>query len=180
MNTTIVDVLIQNIKTDQELLEQTDTKIEQAKEEKRTIVDRLKDYRRDISVMLKYADSKQHQKIEALGFDLSQADRGLNPVASFALDAVMKVKDNQIENGELYEAYVKSCKEKKQEPVNYTEFNIKCRSLFNTQRLLRKKGTDPKNSRSDMICLNGRVTPAVGKKDDHTSKTKEKNGQVSK
>ena len=30
-------------------------------------------------------------------------------------------------------------------------------SLFNTQRLLRKKGKDPKNSREDIISLNGRV-----------------------
>jgi hypothetical protein len=31
--------------------------------------------------------------------------------------------------------------------------------LFNTQRLLRKKGTDPKSSRTDIISLNGRVMP---------------------
>jgi len=44
---------------------------------------------------------------------------------------------------------------------NYTEFNTKCRSLFNTQRLLRKKGKDPKPSRSDVIYLNTRVvTPS--------------------
>ena len=39
----------------------------------------------------------------------------------------------------------------------YSAFNIKCRSLFNTQRLLRKKGKDPKSSREDIISLNGRV-----------------------
>lgn len=48
--------------------------------------------------------------------------------------------------------------------MNYTEFNIKCRSLFNTQRLLRKKGSDPKSSRTDIISLNGRVlTPHAEK-----------------
>ena len=62
-----------------------------------------------------------------------------------------------MENGKLYDAYTKVIKAKKQEPVNYTEFNIKCRSLFNTQRLLRKKGKDAKNSREDIISLNGRV-----------------------
>lgn len=179
MNATIVDVLIENIKTDQELLEQTDAQIEKAKDEKRTIVDRLKDYRRDISVMMKYADETQRQKIEALGFNLSETDRGLNPVASFALDAVMKAKDNQIENGELYEAYTKSCKDRKQEPVNYTEFNIKCRSLFNTQRLLRKKGKDAKNSREDIISLNGRPIKSAAKNESATAKVKT-DGQVSK
>ena len=82
----------------------------------------------------------------------------------------MKAKNNQIENGELYEAYAKSCKDKKQEPVKYTEFNIKCRSLFNTQRLLRKKGKDSKNSREDIISLNGRIiekTPVNPTKDDN-------------
>lgn len=59
INATIVDVLIENIKTDQMLLEQTDAKIETAKDEKKAVVDRLKDYRRDISVLLKYADDSQ-------------------------------------------------------------------------------------------------------------------------
>ncbi|MCH2491117.1 MAG: hypothetical protein MK211_13320 [Flavobacteriales bacterium] len=175
MNATIVDVLIGNIKTDQELLEQTDRKIEQAKDEKRTIVDRLKDYRRDISVMLKYADQGQQKKIETLGFNLLETNRGLNPVASFALETVMKAKDNQIENGELYEAYATSCKEKKQEPVIYTEFNIKCQSLLNTQRLLRKKGKDAKCSREDIISLNGQVKAPIEKSSCKRSKTIEKN-----
>jgi len=153
---TIVDVLIENIKTDQMLLEQTDAKIETAKDEKKAVVDRLKDYRRDISVLLKYADDSQQKKIEVLGFDLSEAERGLNAIASTVLDIIMKAKDNQLSNIELYDAYVKSLKNK-EEAVNYTEFNIKCRSLFNTQRLLRKKGKDPKSSREDIISLNGRV-----------------------
>ena len=153
MNATIVDVLIENIKTDQVLLEQTETKMETIKDEKRIIVDRLKDYKRDVTVLLKYADDAQQKKIQALGFDLSESERGLNPIASSALDIIMKVKDNQLSNVELYNAYVKSLKNK-DEAVNYTEFNIKCRSLFNTQRLLRKKGKDSKSSKEDIISLN--------------------------
>ncbi len=156
MNATIVDVLIENIKTDQVLLEQTETKMETVKDEKRIIVDRLKDYKRDVTVMLKYADDAQQKKIEALGFDLSESERGLNSIASSALDIIMKVKDNQLSNAELYNAYVKSLKNE-DEAVNYTEFNIKCRSLFNTQRLLRKKSKDSKSSKEDIISLNGRV-----------------------
>jgi|TARA_B110000037_G_scaffold8373_1_gene8999 hypothetical protein len=167
---TIVDVLIENIKTDQMLLEQTDAKIETAKDEKKAVVDRLKDYRRDISVLLKYADDSQQKKIEALGFDLSEAERGLNTVASTVLDIIMKAKDNQMSNAQLYDAYVKSLKNK-DEAVNYTEFNIKCRSLFNTQRLLRKKGADPKSSREDIISLNGRVIESkINDKQNTTSK----------
>jgi hypothetical protein len=179
MNASIVDVLIENIKTDQQLLEQVDNQIETAKSEKRTIADRLKNHRKDIEVILKYADEAQQEKLKALGFDFSESSNGLNPVASFALDAVMKAKNNQIENGELYEVYAKSCKDKKQEPVNYTEFNIKCRSLFNTQRLLRKKGKDAKSSREDIISLNGRPIKPAAKDKPSTAKAKA-DGQVSK
>jgi hypothetical protein len=152
----IVDVLIENIKTDQALLEQTETQIEKTKEEKRDIVARLKDYRKDVSVLLKYADDERRKQIEDLGFDFSESENGLNPVASLVLDIIVKAKGNQVTNAELYDAYVKSLKNK-EDAVNYTAFNIKCRSLFNTQRLLRKKGKDPKSSRDDIISLNGRV-----------------------
>jgi len=155
-DTSIVDVLIENIKTDQALLVQTEAQIEKAKEEKRDVVARLKDYRKDVSVLLKYADEERRKQIEDLGFDFSETENGLNPVASLVLDIVMKEKSNQLTNAELYEAYVKTFKNK-EDAFNYTEFNIKCRSLFNTQRLLRKKGKDPKSSREDIISLNGRV-----------------------
>ncbi len=157
MNTTsIVDVLIENIKTDQELLSETLQRIEKEKQEKREITERLKDYQKDVSVLLKYADQSQQNKIEELGLDLSRSERGINPIASVALDIVMKSKGNQLTNGELYDTYKKSLK-KQADGVSYTEFNIKCRTLFNTQRLLRKKGKDPKSSRDDLISLNGRV-----------------------
>ncbi len=158
MNASIVDTLIENIKTDQELLTQSEKQIEEAKESKRVVVDRLKDYRRDVSVLLKYADETQQKKIEELGFDFSESERGLNPVASLALDILMKVKGNQMTNGKLYEAYVKTFKDES-DAFNYTEFNIKCRSLFNTQRLLREKGKDDTSSRDNIISINGRVTP---------------------
>lgn len=156
-NANIVDILIENIKTDQNLLSGVDAKIEEAKEEKRTVVNRLKDYHKDVSVLLKYADDSKKKELEDLGFDFSESQRGLNPVASAALDIIMNTKGNELTNIQLYDAYVKSLKNK-DEAVNYTEFNIKCRSLFNTQRLLRKKGSDPKSSRTDIISLNGRIT----------------------
>ena len=155
----IVDVLIENIKTDQALLEQTEVQIEKAKDEKREVVARLKDYRKDVSVLLKYADDERRKQIEELGFDFSETENGLNPVASLVLDTIVKAKDNQLTNTELYDAYSKTVKNEN-ERLSYTEFNIKCRSLFNTQRLLRKKGKDPKSSRDDVISLNGRVEPS--------------------
>ena len=164
-NSNIVDILIENIKTDQTLLNQTETKIEEAKEEKRTIVNRLKDYHKDVSVLLKYADDSKKKELEDLGFDFSETERGLNPIATKVYDIIVKAKGNQLTNAELYDVYAKSLKNK-DEAVNYTEFNIKCRSLFNTQRLLRKKGSDPKSSRTDIISLNGRVLKPHAEKPD--------------
>lgn len=162
-NSNIVESLIQNIKEDQKLLEQADKEIEIAKDNKRVIGDRLKDYRKDILVLQKYANEKQLAKIEELGLDLSESSRSMNSVATTVLDIIMKVKDNKLTNAELYYEYVASLKNK-DEAVNYTEFNIKCRSLFNSQRLLRKKGNDPKSSRADIISLNGRVPESKEKK----------------
>ena len=127
-----------------------DAKIESAREEKRTVLNRLKEYRRDVSVLLKYADDKQQKKIQELGFDLSEPERGLNPVATIALDIVMNAQDHTISNGELYTAYTKTLDDGVK-AVSYTEFNIKCRSLFNTGRLQRTKGNNLKNSREDII-----------------------------
>jgi hypothetical protein len=155
-NTSIVGILIENIRADQELLVATETKISEAKEEKQAITDRLKEYRRDVSVLLKYADEKHRKQIEELGFDFSESERGINPVASVAFDIILRAKENQMTNGALYNAYVATFKNK-DDAFDYTQFNIKCRSLFNTQRLLRTKGKDPKSSRDDLISLNGRV-----------------------
>lgn len=153
-NASIVDVLIENIKTDQALYDQTEVEQTKVREKKAAIKERLKGYRKDISVLLKYADEDKRKELEELGFDFSESERGLNPVASIAMDVVMKAKGNKLPNGELYDAYVKTFKNS-EDAFNYTEFNIKCRSLFNTQRLLRTKSKGG-SSRDDIISLNGR------------------------
>ena len=152
----IVDVLIENIKVDQKLLEESEAKIEKAKVEKRNLISRLKDYRKDVSVLLKYADDSRMKQIEELGIELTDSSNGLNSTASLVLDLIMKAKENQLTNGALYETYCNSIKNE-HDRLSYTEFNIKCRSLFNTQRLLRKKGKNPKSSRDDIISLNGKL-----------------------
>lgn len=155
-DSSIVDVLIENIKADRKLLEDSEAQIEKAKENKRNVLSRLKDYRKDLSVLMKYADDDRKKKIEELGFELADSSSGLNPTASLVLDLIMKAKENQLTNDELYQAYSNSI-DNEHDRLSYTEFNIKCRSLFNTQRLLRKKGKDPKSSRDDIISLNGKV-----------------------
>ncbi|MCI5051016.1 MAG: hypothetical protein MRY57_01800 [Candidatus Pacebacteria bacterium] len=159
-NANIVDILIGNIKEDQMLLNVLEARIEEAKNEKRAIVSRLKEYQKDITVLLKYADNGKKKELEALGFDFSETDRGMNSVASKAYEIITNAKGNKLTNDELYTAYVDSLKDK-DTAVNYTEFNIKCRTLFNTQRLLRKKGKDLKSSRDDIISLNGPVLKSL-------------------
>lgn len=168
-NNTIIDVLIGNIKTDQELLDAAEQQIENEREAKREIADRLKDYRRDVSVLLKYANDSQREKIKSLGFDFTGAEKGLNPVASLAFDLILKANDKQMTNQALYQAYVKSFKNP-EDAFSYTEFNIKCRPLFNTQRLLRIKGKDPKSSKDDIIRLNAATKKLPSKKSDNESK----------
>jgi hypothetical protein len=175
MNASIVDVLIENIKTDQSLLQEVEAKIETAKDEKQEIVNRQKEQQKDMATLLKYADETQQAKITELGFEFSEPQKNVNTIAAVAFDIIIKAKDNQMTNGDLYDGYVKSCKDKKEDFVNYSAFNIKCRSLFNTQKLLRKKGADPKSSRADIISLNGRVKPAVRQElNDLSKKTSEK------
>ena len=156
-NANVIDVLIESIKSDQELLISNDKQMEILKEERKEVANRLKGYRTDVTVLLKYADEKHKEQIEALGLDLSEStSQSMNLVANLVMEIVMKAKDNTLTNGALYEAYVQAQKSP-EEAVNYTEFNIKCRTLFNTQRLLRSKGKDATNSREDIISLNGRV-----------------------
>jgi hypothetical protein len=167
MNASIVDVLIENIQIDQGLLQEVEAKITTLKDEKQEIVNRQKEQQKDIATLLKYADEKQQQKIEELGFDFSEEKRSTNTVASTAFEIILKAKDNQMTNGDLYDGYVKSCKDKSEVAEKYSAFNIKCRSLFNTQKLLRKKGADPKSSREDIISLNGRALPKEEKVETH-------------
>jgi len=150
----IVDVLIQNITIDQALLQEADQKIAEAKEEKAEVVDRLKDYRKEIAVIAKYATDEQKEKIEALGFNSVDSSNSLNTVASLAFDLIVKAKDYKLTNLEWYNAYVASF-DKKEDALNYTAFNIKCRPLFNSQRLIRKKSGGV-SSHDDVISLNGR------------------------
>lgn len=155
-NVSIVDVLIENIITDQGLLEEAEVRIETAKNEKSIVVSRMKEHQKDISVVMKYADDSQRKKLEAIGFDFSESNKGMNEVASKVMDIIMKHKEHTMKNGDIFNEYVATFK-KSTDAVNYTEFNIKCRSLFNSQRLMRTKGKDVKNTREDIISLNGSI-----------------------
>lgn len=152
-STNPIENLIQFIKEDQELLETANENIEKAKTEKRDITDRLKDSRRDVATLYKYATPDQKALLDELGFDMEQSSHGLNSVAQTALDILAKSK-KQLTNEELYNEYVASLGVG-EEPVNYTQFNIKLRSPLNTQLIVKKVVDDGQGSRTDLIYLNG-------------------------
>lgn len=174
--TSIVDVLIENIQTDQNFLQEVETKMNTLKDEKQTIVNRLKEQHKDLSVLSKYADEPQQAKIKELGFDIAEPQKSINTVANVAFDLIIKAKDNKLTNGAWYEEYVKSLP-KNEEALKYSAFNIKCRTLFNTQKLIRTKSKDVTSSRKDIISLNGQVRPAAKEK---TSKPNQKDDKSAK
>ncbi len=153
----MINVLIENIKTDLSILEEVDQQLEPLQQQKKEVMDRMKDHKQDVSVLIKYADDESKEELESLGFVLPYTG-GLNPVASIALELIMKSKDKKLTNDALFKAYEKVSKEREEEPVGYSDFNIKCRPLYNSQKLIRTKGKDPKSSRDDIISLNGSLS----------------------
>lgn len=148
-----MESIIENIKKDQVLLEEKEFLIKEAKADKQDIVQRLKDYRKDLTVFLKYATKEQKQEIEALGFVIDDGTPRMNEVAQITLDIMTQKK--KLTNNELYESYAKVVSERKLIPEKYTAFNIKIRGLFNRQILIRTKGSDETSSREDIVTLNG-------------------------
>lgn len=145
-----MDALIEAIKADQIELEALNKTLEETKENKREVVDRLKDSRKDLDVFMKYATEEQQKKVEALGFNLKTTEPGMNSVSQIVMDIMTEKK--KLTNGELYKAYVEALP-KGTEAENYTQFNIKMRSCFNRQLVTREKVERAKNSRDDMITL---------------------------
>lgn len=145
-----IDAVIERITADQVELETINKTLDEAKESKREIVDRLKGSRKDLEVLLKYATDEQKEKVEELGFGTATVNRSFNNVAQIVIDVMTEKK--KMTNGELYKAYVEELPEGA-EAQNYTQFNIKMRSCFNRELLTREKVDGAKNSRDDMIIL---------------------------
>lgn len=153
-NDGILDRVIANITEDQSALNEQNELIDNAKSYKREIQDRLRDSKRDLVTFVKYANPEQLQRLKDLGIDADDLGHGLNKVAELAFDIISKTPKGEMTNGALYEAYAKSFKNK-DDAFNYTEFNIKCRTLFNSQRLIRVEPKDAKSSRDHVIRING-------------------------
>lgn len=73
---------------------------------------------------------------------------------------LFNAKDYKLSNEAWHEAYLKTLSVNDKQ-ISYTEFNIKCRSLFNTNKVHRTKGADSKSSKDDVISLNGKPVSKV-------------------
>jgi len=150
----LLDRVISNITEDQKALDEQNELIESAKSYKREIIDRIKDSRRDLIAFAKYASDEQLEIIKSLNIDLENSGQGLSNIAQLVLDILQKQPKGLMNNGDLYTAYLNSLSDK-DATCTYTAFNIKCRSLFNSQRLLKSESKDSKSSREDIISING-------------------------
>ncbi len=157
----MIDSLIENIKNDRAFLEKIEEKIFLSKEERKEILDRLKEYYADIHVFVKYMDEEQQAKLDELELDIKNSKvRVTNIVSAVAFDILVKAKDYKLSNVEWHEAYLKTLSSDDKQ-ISYTAFNIKCRSLFNTNKVTRTKGADSKSSKDDVISLNGKPVSEV-------------------
>ncbi|MFT6502931.1 MAG: hypothetical protein ACJASQ_003063 [Crocinitomicaceae bacterium] len=149
-----LDAVIANITADKLLLTEKNTVIEKAKEEKKIVENRIKEYRKDLSVFIKYATEEQVAQIEELGLDVSETSSkgALNPFSQIALDALTEAKGNKMTNGKLYDAYIDSLG-KEEEAETYSIFNVKLRQLFSQGRIVKKQIDPTKPSRDDIISL---------------------------
>ena len=150
----LLDRVIANITEDQKALDGQNELIDNAKSYKAEIVSRIRDSRRDLLTFVKYATPEQLKRLEELNIDLESTGQGLNKVAELALEILEKTPKGEMANEALFNEYVKTFKNAN-DAFNYTEFNIKLRSLFNSQRLIRKEPADAKSSREHIISING-------------------------
>ena len=150
----LLDRVIANITEDRLALKEQNELIEKAKSYKAEIVGRIKDLRRDLSTFVKYATKEQLERLKKLDINIEDLGSGLNPVAQQALDILQEQPKGEATNGDLYQMY-HALQKNKEEAVSYTSFNIKCRSLFNSQRLIRIKPKDAKLSQDHIIRING-------------------------
>lgn len=147
-----IQVLIENITADQKQLKIKDELLTKAKNEKKEISDRLKDYKKDIQTLYKYVSDDERAQLEELGYGPNSSNSGLNAIAQFALDTITEKK--KLTNGELYNEYLDAIPENS-EALTYSLFNVKIRSVFNTGLVVKQKAEDGKDTRDDLIILLG-------------------------
>lgn len=158
-NVNVIEDMLTNLKLDIEAREEQIKIKEEAVDFISDAEDRIRNGQQALSFMTEYMTEKQLKEVEELNLfyvdheDVQERSR-LNEVAQAAFEILQKSKTGEMTNGALYENYTKSLKDDEQ-PVKYGEFNIKLRSLFSNNRLLRVVPEDAENSRTHIIRVNG-------------------------
>ncbi|MCR9171524.1 MAG: hypothetical protein NXI10_03465 [bacterium] len=158
-NVNVIEDMLTNLKLDIEAREEQVKIKEEAAEFISDADSRIRSGRQALKFMTDYMSDEQLKEADELEIfffdeDEIQERSRLNEVAQSAFDILQKSKTGEMTNGALYENYEKSLKEG-EHPVKYGEFNIKLRSLFSNNRLLRIVPEDAENSRTHIIRVNG-------------------------
>lgn len=152
----LFDRLAGSLADDQSALLEQDELIRNAQSYRGEIIARIKVTKRDLEAFMKYATDEQKQKIEELDLNLSEGTtgktRGLNPFSELTLKILSGTKGHALTNEQLYNAYVDSVPTE-EEALDYTQFNIKIRQLFNSGRISKQQVDSEKTSRDDIITL---------------------------
>ena len=150
---TMIDLLIENITNDELLFEEQTELLRKTQEEISGARDRLREAKEDLETLMKFATDEQKQRVEESGIDTDIPEVETSSVADMVMEILQNSKDGKMKNQDLYNEYVKLCGPDV-EAETYTQFNIKCRSLFNSQRLV-KQTEGASSSRDYIISLNG-------------------------
>lgn len=159
-NTNVIEDMISNLKLDIEARDEQTKIKEEATEFISDADERIRNGGQALSFMTDYMTDEQIETVNGLDIYYEELEaspeRGrLNEVAQVTLEIVKKSKEGKITNGELYEKYKEQVEKTEDAPVKYTQFNIKNRSLFSNERLLREVPEDAASSRDHIIKING-------------------------
>ncbi|GAB5417027.1 MAG: hypothetical protein Crog4KO_18930 [Crocinitomicaceae bacterium] len=155
----VIEDMINNLKLDIEARKEQQLVKEEAIDFISDADDRIRQASQALGFMTDYMTDEQIKKSEDLDLfyldeeEIEERSR-LNEVAQSAFELLQKSKTGEMTNGALYEKYKAELTDD-EKAVKYGEFNIKLRSLFSNNRLLRIVPDDAQNSRSHIIRVNG-------------------------
>ncbi len=159
-NTDVADRMIADLRENLTARDEQQELVDNAKSFLGEINMRIKNARQALSFMTDYLSKDQITALDDLDeIILSSSNSGqgnsLNEVAQKAMEILQDSEKGEMTNGDLYEAYLEEVGETGDEAVKYAAFNIKMRSLFASQKLIRHEPANAQNSKEHVIRING-------------------------
>ena len=157
----IVGFVIEKLKNEIEAQQDQLSLIDEAKSFLGEIKARVTKAKGAVDALVEYMTPEQVAKVEEIlasetttSRSSSGGARTLNKVAQTAIEILQNVKDGQLTNGTLYDRYKLQAGDNAE---SYSQFNIKMRSLFNSQKLIKEvpDGDEGKQSRNHIVRING-------------------------